>query len=184
MEFIRKIEDSLAGVFKSLPDLSEGGKEGLAKAFPWIALLFGILQFITAWGLLTLFHTTNTLTSYYNNYYQSVTGQNIGLSSTDKLIIYLSIAVLLVDGIILLMAYSPLSKRLRRGWDLMFLSALINLAYAILTLFIQNRGLLSFIGSLLGSAVAFYLLYQVRGKYVSAGAASVAPKASEIKDKE
>jgi O-antigen/teichoic acid export membrane protein len=77
------------------------------------------------------------------------------------------------------MAVSPLMKRLRRGWDLLFLSALINLVYAVVTIFIDSRGIGSFFLSLLSSAIGFYLLFQVRSKFggsVPAAAKPAAPK--------
>ena len=166
MELVRKIEDKMSDWFKGLPPLPEGGREGLAKAFPWIALVFGILQLIAAWGLWNLTRTVDVLNTYVNTYYQATgTAANVGISSTDKVVIYVGLIVLAVDAVILLMAFSPLSKRDRRGWDLLFLSALINLVYAVVSIFINGRGFVSFIFSLLGSALGFYLLFQVKSKY-------------------
>lgn len=177
MELIHKIEDTMKDWFKGLPPLPEGGREGLAKVFPWIALVFGILQLLAAWGLWSLTRTVDVLNTYVNTYYQAATGTtaHIGLSSTDKMVIYVGLLVLLVDAVILLLAFSPLSKRLRRGWDLLFLSALINLVYAVVSIFINGRGFMSFIFSLLASALGFYLLFQVKGKYGSS-AHHAAPK--------
>lgn len=165
MEMVHKIEDKMSEWFKGLPALSEGGREGLAKAFPWIALVFGLVQLFAAYSLWNLTRVVDALNTYVNTYYQAATGTSLGLSSTDKMIIYIGLIVLVVDAIILLMAFSPLSKRLRRGWDLLFLSALINLVYAVVTIFIHDRGIMSFFFSLIGSAIGFYLLFQVKGKY-------------------
>ncbi|HSX44092.1 MAG TPA: hypothetical protein VLE69_02230 [Candidatus Saccharimonadales bacterium] len=173
MGFIKKTEDSLEGVFKGLPPLPEGGKEGLTKAFPWIALVFGILQLLAGLSLWHLTRYVNVLNDYANSIYQ-VTGTRVGLSSTDKMIIYLGIIILIVDAVILLMAVSPLMKRARRGWDLLFLSALINLIYSIVSIFISGRGFGTFLLNLLTSAIGFYLLFQIRSKFKGAG---TAPKA-------
>jgi len=172
MELVRKIENKMSDWFKGLPPLPEGGREGLAKAFPWIALVIGILQLIAAWGLWNLTRTVDALNTYVNTYYQAATGTtaSIGLSSTDKMVIYIGLIVLVIDAVILLLAFSPLSKRIRRGWDLLFLSALINLVYAVVSIFINGRGFVSFIFSLLGSALGFYLLFQVKSKYGGADA--------------
>ena len=106
MEIIRQIEDTLAGIFKDLPALPKGGKEGLVAIFPWIALIFGIVQLSGAWGLYQL----STLT--INNFalYAAIT-------PIEKTMVYFSIAVLIVNAIILLVAFSPLQKKARRGWD-------------------------------------------------------------------
>lgn len=176
MGLVKKAEDSLEGVFKGLPPLPEGGREGLAKAFPWIALVFGLVQLFVGFGLWDLARTAERLNDIANSFYQ-YTGTRVGLSSTNKMFIYLGIIILIVDAVILLMAVSPLMKRLRRGWDLLFLSALINLAYAIVSLFIHDRGIGSFLGSLLSSAIGFYLLFQIRSKFGGASAAPAKPTA-------
>lgn len=168
MSAVKQWEDKIGGLFKGAPALPENGKEGLVKAWPWIALIFGILQLLAAWALWGLMRTAESVVNLYNAYYVNYPDVMNGF---DKFVIYLGIAVLLVDAVILLMAYPELKKRSKRGWDLLFLGALINLAYAVVSLFINDRGFGSFIFSLIGSAVGFYLLFQVRGKYGHASSA-------------
>lgn len=167
MAAIKQLEKTIGDLFKSAPPMPEKSKQSLVNAWPWIALVFGVIQLFAAWSLwgLTRFvervnDATNSLSLYY-------TGHAAGLSSTDKLVIYLALLMLLVDGVLLLMAYPELKKRSRRGWDLLFLGSLLNLAYALVSLFIRDRGVGSFLFSLLGSAVGFYLLFQVKDKYGS-----------------
>ncbi len=163
---LKTVETKLNDVFKGLPSVSENGKESLVKAWPWIALIFGLLQLLAAWGLWSLIRSAqklvdlaNTLSAYYT------TAKPTGLSTMNKMAIYLGIIMLVVDGIILLMAYPHLKTRSRKGWDLLFIGALLNVIYSVVELFINGRGFASFIFSLLGSAVGFYLLFQVRDKY-------------------
>lgn len=167
MESLKGIEDKLADLFKGFPQLPKNAKEGLVNAFPWIALIFGVLQLFVAWGLWGLIRLANQWLNVTNNYYRAVTGENIGvgMNSTDKMVIYLAIAVLLVDAVILLMAYPHLKTKARRGWELLFLGGLINVVYSVFNLFIDNRGASGFLFSLIGSAVGFYLLFQVREYY-------------------
>jgi len=168
MSAVTKLEKQIGGLFKGAPALPENGKEGLVKAWPWIALIFGVLQLLAAWGLWELTRRSERLIDTLSMYY---TNGSYGLSSFDKTMVYVGIVVLLVDAVILLMAYPELKKRAKRGWDLLFLGALLNLGYSIVTLFIDDRGVGSFIFSLLTSAIGFYLLFQVREKYKSAGGA-------------
>lgn len=161
MTSIKIIENKLAELFKGVPDLPETSREALAKVWPALALVFGVLQLIAAWALWNVIRTADSVIQYSNFYVRNPDT----LTGTDRLFIYTGVVVLLVDAVILLMAYPELKKRARRGWDLLFLGALINLGYSVLSIFIYNRGLGSFLFSLLGSAVAFYLLFQVRGKY-------------------
>ncbi len=178
MGALQTVENKLNEVFKGLPPLSEKAKESLVKAWPWIALIFGVLQLLAAWALWGLTNVAERLTDYANTLSTYYTGQSLGLSAADKTIIYLGLAVLVVDAVILLMAFPQLQKRTRRGWDLLFLGSLLNLVYAVVTLFIDARGAGSFIFNLLGSAIGFYLLFQVREKYKGHKATSVPPNSA------
>lgn len=152
-------------MFKGAPALPDNAKKSLVDAWPWIALVFGILQLLAAWGLwgITRFvdrinDATNSLSLYY-------TGRSAGLSAMDKNVIYLALIVLLVDAVILLLAFPELKKRTKKGWDLLFLGSLINVVYAVVSVFIHNRGVSSFIFSMISSIIGFYLLFQVKDKY-------------------
>lgn len=175
MEMVKKLDAKLAELFKDLPPLPKSSKEVLAQIWPWLALIGGILQALAAlavWRLLTWTNKWEGVSEYYTR----ATGVDVGLSALDKTAIYIGVVVLVVDAIILLMAYSPLRNRLRRGWDLLFIAALLNVVYSVISIFISGRGFSSFIFSLLGSAVGFYLLYQVKELYGSK-ATKPAPKA-------
>lgn len=158
-----RLQKELEKMFKQLPQLPESSKETLARAWPWIALVFGILQIIAALALIKLLNTAENILLVGNSFL----GSSVGLSVFDKLTIYLGIIFLAVDAIILLLAYPELKKRSRRGWELIFLGSIINVAYSVISIFIISRGFGTFIFSLLGSAVGFYLLFQVRSKYGS-----------------
>jgi Na+/melibiose symporter-like transporter len=160
----------MEGWFKAAPKLPENGKEGLAKAFPWIALIFGVLQLWAAWGLWVVYDRADRVLDLFSVYY------DVGYTGMDRTMIFVGIAVLAIDAVILLMAWPKLSKRERGGWDLLYLGALLNLVYAVVSLFIDNRGVGSFIFSLIGSAIGFWLLFQVREKF---GGKPAAPKAPE-----
>ena len=161
MELVKKAEAALAGVYKGAPKLSNNTKETLVKIWPWLALIFGIIQLFAALTLWRLTSRVNELVSYYG----VVTNTNVGYSGMDKFFIYTAIIILLIDAVILLMAYPKLAKRQKSGWDLLFLGSLLNVGYSIVNLPISGRGFGDFILSLLGSAIGFYLLYQVKEKY-------------------
>jgi len=161
MDAIKKLEDKLEAFFKGAPPLPDSSRESLVAVWPWIALVFGALQVLAAWGLWNVIRAAHSIFEYGSFYIR----YPAAVSSSDKMIIYLGITVLLVDAVILLMAYPGLKKRTRRGWHLLFLGALINLAYSVVSLFIDGRGIGGFVFGLIGSVVGFYLLFQVRGKY-------------------
>lgn len=174
MEQVRKLEKSLANLYKDLPPLPKNAKESLANAWPWIALVLGVLQLAAAWSLWRLYDRVQPLVDYANQFSQYYRGTTIGYSAFDKLMIYVAIASLLVEGVLLVMAFSPLKRKLKRGWDLLFLSVLLNVVYAVITIFIDGRGAGSFIFNLLGTAVGLYFLFQIRDQF--GGNATVADK--------
>ncbi len=174
MEIVQRADAKLSGVFKGMPPLSNDAREGLAKAWPWIALVFGILQLLAAYSLWRLTQYVSIL----NDLAQSLgtySGYNVGISSFDKIMIYLGVIVLALDAVILLLAFPKLRARQRAGWDLLFLGVLLNVVYAVVVLFVNGRGVGSFIMNLIGSALGFYLLYQVKDKFV--GRSTSVPKA-------
>ena len=164
MEQVHKLETKLGEFFKPLPALPKDSKEALVKAWPWIALVFGVLQVAAAWGLWGLVRWSDRVVNVFSSYY---TAAGVGYSSSERMVIYLALIVLLVDGVILLMAFPELKKRSRRGWDLLFIGALLNALYSVVSIFIDARGMSSLVMGALSTAVGLYLLYQVREKYGS-----------------
>ncbi len=161
MTSVKTIETKLNDLFKGLPSMPENGKEALAKAWPWIALIFGVLQLLAAWSLWRLTSYVDRLNTTLVALYTATSP----LSAFDKMVIYAGVVALLVEGVILLMAYPHLKTRSSKGWNLLFLGSLVNVAYAVVQIFISQRGFGGFLFSLLGSAVGFYLLFQVKSKY-------------------
>lgn len=176
MEVVKKAEKQLEGLFKGMPQLSDSARETLADFWPWLALIGGLLQLWTAWVLYALTKVATSYLDAINSLSLTYTGQNVGPTGFDKTLIYIGLLTLVVDAVLLLMAFPHLQKRARRGWDLLFLAALINLVFAVLQLFTYGRGVGSFIGSLIGSFIGFYFLFQVRSKF--GGKSSSAPKTS------
>lgn len=162
---IKPFEQALAPLFKGLPSLPENSRKALVKYWPILALVFGVLQLFAVFGLWQLGHTTNTLVDYANEV--SIASGYGTVTPHLGLFYYLGMISLAVDALILLVAYAPLKAHSKRGWDLIFLGALINLLYGILIVFDTHYGSVgNLIGSLIGSAIGFYLLFQIRPYYV------------------
>ena len=164
---VKPVEEALLPIFKGLPSLPEGGRKVLVKIWPVLALIFGVLQLLAAWSLWGLGHTANELVSYANQL--SIAAGNGPVTQDLGLFYYLGLAVLVVDAVILLMAVAPLNAHQKKGWDLLFLGAELNLVYGIVILFDSYYGGVgSLFSTLLGSAIGFYLLFQVRDYYTGA----------------
>jgi hypothetical protein len=175
---LNSIDKMLAPLFKDLPPLPKGAKDWFVNAWPILALIFGVLQLLAAWGLWHLGHVVNAVANYTNTYAQLYgTGTTVnGLG----FFYWVGLIVLIVDGLILLLAYSGLKARSKRGWNMLFLAALVNLAYGVL-LALDNvyGGFGRLIWALVTSAIVFYFIYQVRSYYV--GSRSSASGASEAR---
>jgi hypothetical protein len=165
MKQVEQAEKTLSGLFKDLPPLPAAGKENIVKVMPWIALIFGILQVLAGYVVWRLADRADRIADLVNTYSSYYTVPGVHISAFDRTVIYLGAVVLLVSGVIGIMAYKPLVARLKSGWDLMLLAALVNLVYAVIAIFINDRGFDSFIMSLIGSAVGFYLLFQIKSAY-------------------
>lgn len=125
----------------------------------------GYIAVTSAWSLWSLYNTAQPLVDFANSLSTYYGGQTIGYSATDKLFIFIAIATLLLEAVVLLMAFKPLQQKLKRGWDLLFIALLINVIYAVVTIFIDGRGAGSFILQMVGSAVGLYFLFQIRELY-------------------
>jgi hypothetical protein len=165
MQAVKKMETSLQKSFKDLPHLPESTRTSLANIWPVLALIAGILQIWAAYSLYHLVNWADRLNDLANSLSIYVTDQAAGPTAMDKTVIYLGVAMLAVEGIIMLIAFPKLQKRQKAGWDLLFLAALLNVAYAVVQIFTFNRGFGSFIMSLIGTAIGFYLLFEVRSKF-------------------
>ena len=165
MKLVASMEQWLADIMKGLPQLSKENKDLLVKAWPWIALIFGVLQLLSAMGLWDFLQQAQRW-----GLFADFAGYHI--STFDLTLAYISIALLVATAVLLLLAYAPLKVHARRGWELLFVVSLINLVSGVLSLFISGRGFGSFLFSLFVSVVVFYLLIQVRSYYKDTGVKS------------
>lgn len=175
MGSLESIERQLAEVFKGLHQFPDSTKETLAEIWPWLALIGGVLQL---WAALLLYHLatfTDKIINAVNSVSRYYVGQPVGPSSFDKTVIYLGVLLLVVEAVILLMAFPKLQKREKGGWDLLFLGALINIVYGFVQIPTFQRGIWSFLGSLIASFIGLYLLFQVREKFKAKKSETVGP---------
>ena len=166
---LNQIEKTLEPIFDSLPPLPKGAKDWFAKAWPILAIIFGVLQLLAAWSLWHVGHLVNALVTYTNTlsriYGTGVTVNHLGF------FYWLALVVLVIDAVILLLAYPGLKARTMAGWRLLFLGAVVNVVYGVFTAFDSAYGGISkLIFTLIGSAIAFYLLFQVRSYYLAKSA--------------
>lgn len=184
-KIVKPLEQALLPFFKGLPALPENGRKTLVKIWPVLALVFGVIQLWSAYGLWNLGHSANQLVNYVNE--MSIAAGNGMVTPQLGFFYYLGLAVIVAGGIILLMAAKPLNERKKYGWDLLLLGSALNLAYGIVMLFdTYYGGFGNLLSTIIGTGIAFYLLFQVRDYYTGAKAtlAKLAAKESAPTEKE
>lgn len=168
---VKPIENALAPLFKQLPPLPVKAKQMLVKYWPIIAIVLGVMQLVAVLSLWRLGHAASNLVSYANQLSIATGGSPV---TPDLGFFYwLSLAVLFLDGVLLLMAYAPLKAHKKSGWDLLFLASLVNVAYGLLLMFDPYYGgFMNFLSSLVGSLIGWYFLFQIRELYTGKTEAS------------
>lgn len=176
MDIVSKVEGKLAELFAAAPALPKQAKAVIVRYLPYLALASGILSILSAWTVWSIARNAEQVREVLN-YYSSIANVRTELGTFEYAFIYLAAIVVLLQGIIALVAFKPLKEKLRRGWQLLFLSALVGFVYSVVTLFVHGRGVGSFLLNLIGVAITFYLLFQIRDAYShrAASASSASP---------
>lgn len=165
MKQLESLEKSLSDIFKNAPALPQNAKNSLVQYWPYIALVFAFFQIIAAIGLFRLLSAANGLIDQINTLSTALNGVKVGPSSFEKMIILVGVSTLAIDAIITIMAFKPLTEKLKKGWNLMFLAVTINLVYSVVQIFTYSRGIGQFGMGLIGSAISYYLLFQIKEFY-------------------
>lgn len=142
---LNMLETELGKVFsnKKIPALPENVKEVLVKLSPWfatISMLMLLPLILAAFGLSAI-----ALPFSY------LGGLHMGFSYTLGLVFSFGMIVLE------LMAIPGLFKREQKAWRLMFYSTLLSLVQQLLRF---DLG-----GLVIGGAISFYFLFQLKSKY-------------------
>jgi len=168
MSALQPLETSLNDLFvKKAPPLPANGKKALVQYLPWINLIFGVLTLYSVWILWHWAHYASALVNYANSLSAAYGGTPIAVDRMGAGI-WLGLLVLLVEALLYLAAYPATRDHKKSGWDLMFYAALLNVAYGIVVLFTSYGSIGTFVGSLIGSAIGLYLLFQIRTSYLKA----------------
>lgn len=157
---LSNLETWLAGVYKGTPKLSPGAKKSIVSIWPWVALVFGVLQLWAALALWRWGHDVNRAIDTLNSYL----GTSLGVHHLN-VFYWISLIVLVADGLILLMAFPKLRVNAKAGWDLLFYGALLNLVYGVFSAFNDYGGVGSLAMQVIVSAIVFYFLFQIRDQY-------------------
>ena len=141
---VASLEDLLNEYFgKKAPQLPANIKEAIVKYSPWITLVVLLLSLP---AVLVIFGLGTVMSPF-----MYLGGLRAGTQFT------LSLLVLAVTIVLEAMAISGLMKRSKKGWNLIFYATLVGAVSSVLSF--------NFGGLIIGTALSFYLLFQVRSYY-------------------
>ncbi|HET6747088.1 MAG TPA: hypothetical protein VFH06_03220 [Candidatus Saccharimonadales bacterium] len=158
MESVRKLEVTIASWYKSVPHLPKKGQEWLAVNAWWLTLIGVILGALAVVNILFFSLLAGAFLTAIAGPVGAVAG---GLVLVGVIIsLCLGIVCILLGG----MAISPLKALQKKGWTLLFILLLIEVA-AIVISDVLSFNLLALVWELLWAAVAGYFLFEIRGQF-------------------
>ena len=92
---------------------------------------------------------------------------------------WVAFIVLLAEAAIYLLAFTGLKAVKKVGWNWLFIGSVVNVVYGIVVLFTDYGGVGHLIGAVIGAAIGWYFLFQIRDRYL--GKKVEAPKAEAPK---
>lgn len=146
------LEEKLALYFeKKAPPLPKGVKEFLVAVAPWAVLLVTVLSVPAFLGLVGLSAVMPAV-----RYGWGMMGSGFGMMGRSGFF-FVESAFLVAKIVLYVLALPGLFKRLNSGWKYMYYATLLNVVKDVLNL--------DFIGLVIGSLIALYVLFQVRSYY-------------------
>jgi hypothetical protein len=174
MSALQNLETKLDDVFvKNAPKLPANGRKMIVEYLPWINLVLGVLALWAAYTLWQWAHVANGFVDYANRLSAAYGGPAVATGRLG-LVIWLSLAVLAIEAVLYIAAFPALKARKKSGWNLLFYAMLVNVVYGVVTVFSDYGGFGNLLGTVIGSVIGLYFLFQIRGSYSAAGAATKA----------
>jgi hypothetical protein len=161
MEFINKLETTVAGWVKNLPHLPPAGQKWLGQNVWWIALIgaiaSGIAVLVSLFGLL--------LGGVAASYVYVI---DPGFATWVLISSVVALVFTVLKGLVLAVAVQPLKAMQKKGWVLLFIGWLIQ-AVAVVVGAILSLSVIGFIGSILfgaiGLAITGYFIFEIHGQF-------------------
>jgi hypothetical protein len=175
MANVSELEKSLGDLYKGAPKLPQGFKKALVQWLPWLSLIAGLVGLWGAWGIWNWARVANDLADFANRLSAAYGGSQV-VSSRWSLMLWIGVIVLVVEAVIYLLAFPGLRDRKKAGWNYLFYGELLNVAYGIVVMFTSYGGVGNLIGSIIGTAIGFYFLFQIRDHYTGAKSTATAKK--------
>jgi len=132
--------------------LPKAAKDVIVQFGPWITLVVALLSLPIIFGVFAV----STVVSYYG----ALAGVTYGP------MYYVSIMVLAVQVVLMFVSVSPLLKRQRKGWQLVFYASTISVVYSLVSSFSYGYfAIAGLLWGLIGAAISYYVIFQIRSYY-------------------
>ena len=167
MELVRKLETMLVEQYKKAPHLPVNGQKWLAENAWWIVLVGVVISVFAMMGVLSFLALAMFGLSLGGAMLGAGYGAAVGMAVGGVLFVttLVALALYIVVAVLLGMAVSPLKAMKKRGWDLVFLVAVVNAVVVVVTN-VLSADLVGLIFGLLWAAVGAYFLFEVRSRFV------------------
>ena len=164
MKYVKKIEDWAEDLHKKLPHLPKSAQTWLAQNIWWIAIVGAGLSAISVIASLQFIATLSSPTAFYG--YPLVGVTHTGYAITTALI---SLAFVVVTGLLLALAVKPLRAQSRKGWTLLFYALLVE-AVSVVVNAIVNFNIFGFFFQIIFGAVfvaiTAYFIFEIRSHFL------------------
>ncbi len=158
MESVRKLESTIAQWYEKAPHLPVKGRVWLTQNVWWICLVGLVLG---VFGVLSVLAVT-LLGSAAISVYGGAAGVVVGSLAFIAVLVALAFSILLL--IVLGMAIIPLRAGKKKGWDLLFISALLGVASTVVG-FLLSFNLGSLLTGLLWAVITGYFLFEIHSYF-------------------
>jgi hypothetical protein len=173
---MQQVEDTLNEWFvKKAPyQLPENARQIIVRAAPWVNLILAVLLLWGAWITYHLLTLTDGLLNYSNSL-STAYGYGAVAPTTISPFLWLGLVLMVVEAVVLFIAFPALRARQKSGWNLLFYTGLLNVVYG-LVIAVGGMDLGRLIMAVLSSLVGLYLLFQVRSYFMGANIKSPVAK--------
>ena len=161
MESLHKLETMAADWFKNVPHLPKGGQKWLADNIWWLAIIAVVLSVMALLAIVPLAMLSFGLSATMSPY---AYGPAYSVGAFAWLTVLISLVSLVAYAVLAGMAISPLKAHKKKGWDLLFLTVVIDAVVVAATILTFDFS--SLLGGILGLAISGYLLFEIRSFFL------------------
>lgn len=155
MEYVERLERTLAAWYGRLPHLPEKGRRWVADNSWWIVLIGTIVMALGMIGVLSVLLAGTMVLSVFAGLYGAVFGGILALLTL------LWIGLYVLTTVLMAMAINPLRMHAKKGWRLLLWVMTIGVAVEITYVFV-SADVGSFIWSMIVTALGSYVLFEIR----------------------